>query len=169
MRGSFFHNVPVPIIGFKNQIKSSLYSLNTLSVSQVSGAILRGFAPRPMQLRLQRWRVVGNVWEIWSARDLNVLSGRYSWIDINKLLRIYWIKGELGEMEFYFRINKIFWRSRFFLIRLGCRETWKMDQNEVTKHFSVGNTFRQATMMHARIFVSVARWRECLMVKSPMV
>jgi len=26
-----------------------------------------------------------------------------------------------------------------------------MDQNEVTKHFSVGNTFRQATM-HARIF-----------------
>jgi len=26
-----------------------------------------------------------------------------------------------------------------------------MDQNEVTKHFLVGNTFRQATM-HARIF-----------------
>jgi len=26
-----------------------------------------------------------------------------------------------------------------------------MDQNEVTKHFSVGNTFRQTTM-HARIF-----------------
>jgi len=26
-----------------------------------------------------------------------------------------------------------------------------MDQNEVTEHFSVGNTFRQATM-HARIF-----------------
>jgi len=26
-----------------------------------------------------------------------------------------------------------------------------MDQNEVTEHFSVGNTFRQATM-HARTF-----------------
>jgi len=26
-----------------------------------------------------------------------------------------------------------------------------MDQNDVTKHFLVGNTFRQATM-HARIF-----------------
>jgi len=33
------------------------------------------------------------------------------------------------------------------------------DQNEFTKHFSVGNTFRQATM-HARIFVSVARGHE---------
>jgi len=34
-----------------------------------------------------------------------------------------------------------------------------MDQNEVTKHFLVGNTFRQA-MMQAQIFVSVARWHE---------
>jgi len=34
-----------------------------------------------------------------------------------------------------------------------------MDQNEVAKHISVGNAFRQA-MMHARIFVSVARWHE---------
>jgi len=32
-----------------------------------------------------------------------------------------------------------------------------MDQNEVNKHFSVGNTFRQATM-HARFFVSVLWW-----------
>jgi len=43
------------------KIKSLLYSLNTLSVSRVSGAYLRGFAPRPIQSRLQRWRVVGNV------------------------------------------------------------------------------------------------------------
>jgi len=32
-------------------------------VSRVSGAHLRGFAPRPTQIRLQRWRVIGNVWE----------------------------------------------------------------------------------------------------------
>jgi len=31
-----------------------------------------------------------------------------------------------------------------------------MGQNKVTKHFSVGNTFCQATM-HAQFFVSVAR------------
>jgi len=56
------------------------------------------------------------------------------------------LKGKLGELEFYFRkvlcINKNFWWSLFFLIRLGCREIRKMDQNEVTKHFLVGNTFR---------------------------
>jgi len=34
-----------------------------------------------------------------------------------------------------------------------------MDQNEVTKHFSVGNTFRQATM-HARNFGTVAQRHE---------
>jgi len=33
-------------------------------VSRVSGAHLRGFAPRPIQSSLQRWRVIGNVWEI---------------------------------------------------------------------------------------------------------
>jgi len=31
----------------------------------------RGFAPRPTLQRLQRWRVAGNVWKIWSARDVN--------------------------------------------------------------------------------------------------
>jgi len=40
-------------------------------VSQVSGAHLRGFTPGPTQSMLQRWRVVGNVSEIWSALDLN--------------------------------------------------------------------------------------------------
>jgi len=34
---------------------------------------------------------------------------------------------------------------------IGCREIWKVDQNKVTKHFSVGNTFRRATMQ-AQIF-----------------
>jgi len=66
------------------------------------------------------------------------------------------IKGELGELQIYFRkipcINKNFWWSRFFF----CWEIWKMDQNEVTKHFSVGNTFRQA-MLHARIFLYLLR------------
>jgi len=32
-------------------------------------------------------------------------------------------------LERYPCINKNFWMSRFFLIHLGCRETWKMDQN----------------------------------------
>jgi len=32
----------------------------------------------------------------------------------------------------------------------------KFEKNEVTKHFSVGNTFRQATM-HARIFCICVR------------
>jgi len=53
------------------KIKFSLYSLNTLSGSRVSGAHLCGFAPGPTFQRLQRWWVVGNVWEIWSARDMN--------------------------------------------------------------------------------------------------
>jgi len=44
----------------KSKIKSSLYSLNTFSGVTSEGAHLRGFAPRPIQSRLQRWRVVGN-------------------------------------------------------------------------------------------------------------
>jgi len=52
-------------------MKHSYKDKNTFRVSRVSGAHLRGFAPRPTQSRLQRWRVVGNVWEIWSAQDLN--------------------------------------------------------------------------------------------------
>jgi len=53
-------------------------------------------------------------------------------------------------------MNKNFWWFRFFLIRLGCREIFKNVQNETTKLFSVGNTFRQAAMQ-ARTFVSIAR------------
>jgi len=34
-----------------------------------------------------------------------------------------------------------------------------MNQNEITKHFSVGYTVRQAMMM-LEFFVSVARWHE---------
>jgi len=51
--------------------KSSYTRLIPFRVSQVSGTLLRGFAPRPTESRLQRWRVVGNVWEIWSAQYLN--------------------------------------------------------------------------------------------------
>jgi len=41
-------------------------------VSRVSGAHLRGFAPAwAYTSRLQQWRIVGNVWEICSAQDLN--------------------------------------------------------------------------------------------------
>jgi len=65
------------------------------------------------------------------------------------------LKGNLENWNFtlerYSCINKNFWWSCFFLIRLGCREIWKMDQNEVTKLLSVGNIFLQATM-HTRIF-----------------
>jgi len=36
-----------------------------------------------------------------------------------------------------------------------------MDQNEATKHFSVGNTFRQSNHAYTlEFFVSVARWHE---------
>jgi len=67
-------------------------------------------------------------------------------------------KGELGELEFYFRkmtfSNKNLWWSLFFLIRLGCREIWKMDQTEVTKHFSPK---QRCTL---GVSVSVARWQE---------
>jgi len=40
-------------------------------VSRVSGVNLLDFAPGTILQRLQRWRVVGNEWEIWSARDLS--------------------------------------------------------------------------------------------------
>jgi len=40
-------------------------------VSRVSDAHFRGFAPEPTLLRLQLWRVIGNVWEILSFRNLN--------------------------------------------------------------------------------------------------
>jgi len=55
-------------------------------------------------------------------------------------------------------------QQKFLVVSVLSNSPWlptnlKMDQREVTKHFSVGNAFRQATM-HARIFVSVARWRE---------
>jgi len=59
--------------------KSNLHytRLIPFRVSRVDGAHLRGFAPRPTQSRLQRWRVVGNV----CAPEANVLpfvlSGRF--------------------------------------------------------------------------------------------
>jgi len=43
-------------------------------VSRVSGAHLCGFAPEPTLQRLQRWRIVSNMWEIWSAQVLNPTS-----------------------------------------------------------------------------------------------
>jgi len=67
------------------------------------------------------------------------------------------LKEELGVLEFYFRKIPLH-QQKFFVFRgLGFSNSpwlpriWKMDQNEVSKHFSVGNTFCQATI-HARIF-----------------
>jgi len=53
--------------------KSNLHytRLIRFRVSRVSGAHLCDFDPELTQSRLQRWRVVGNAWDIWSARDLN--------------------------------------------------------------------------------------------------
>jgi len=63
------------ILSNQNKIKSNLYytRLIPFQVSRVSGAHLCGFAPRPILSKLQRWWVVGNVWEISSARDLNTI------------------------------------------------------------------------------------------------
>jgi len=45
-------------------------------VSRVSGTQLRGFCTRVNTSRLRRWRVVGNVWEIWSARGFEPYFSR---------------------------------------------------------------------------------------------
>jgi len=53
-------------------------------------------------------------------------------------------KGEIGELQFYFRKIPLhqqkFLGSSVLSIRLGCREIWKNVRNETTKLFSVGNT-----------------------------
>jgi len=53
------------------KIKSSLYSLNTLSGVTSERCRFPWLCATAHISKLQRWRVVGNVWEIWSARDLN--------------------------------------------------------------------------------------------------
>jgi len=79
--------------------------------------------------------------------------------------------GELEELQIYFRKTPLhqqnFWWSRFFLIRLGCREIWKNVENETTKLFSVGNTFSTCFYSNGaniysslNLFVSTARWHE---------
>jgi len=57
----FYNPLIFSITGSQKKNKSSLYSLNTFRVTRVSGAHLRGFAPRPTQSRLQQWQVIGNV------------------------------------------------------------------------------------------------------------
>jgi len=51
------------------QKKSSVYSLNTISGVMSERCPSPRLCVRAHTSRLQRWRVVGNVWEIWSARD----------------------------------------------------------------------------------------------------
>jgi len=64
-------------------------------------------------------------------------------------------KGELGELQIYFRKIPLHQKKILVVSVLSnspwLREIWKNVPNETTKLFSVGNTFRQATM-HARIF-----------------
>jgi len=70
------------------------------------------------------------------------------------------VKGELGELEFYFG-NIPLHQQKYLVVSVLSNSPWlqrnlKNGQNEVTKHISVGNTFRQATIT-LEIFVSVAR------------
>jgi len=44
--------------------KKSNLRYTPFRVSRLSGVHLRGFEPEPTLQRLQRWRVVGNVWKI---------------------------------------------------------------------------------------------------------
>jgi len=67
-----------------NQIKSSLYSLNTLSGVTSERCLFSRLCAIDHASRLQWWRVVGNVLEIWSARDLNPI--RY--VNVYQLLTI---------------------------------------------------------------------------------
>jgi len=62
-------------------------------VSWVSSAHLRGFVPRPTQSRLQRWRVVGNVWEfdwlmVWTPLKHKTNVG--CWVNVLLLRLGYW-------------------------------------------------------------------------------
>jgi len=52
-------------------IKSLLYSLNTLSGVMSKRCPSPQLCARGHTSRLQQWRVVSNVWEIWSSRGLN--------------------------------------------------------------------------------------------------
>jgi len=53
------------------------------------------------------------------------------------------LKGELGELEFYFRKIPLHQQNFLVVSVPWLPRNLKMDQNEVTKHFSVGNAFRQ--------------------------
>jgi len=72
-------------------------------------------------------------------------------------------KGELGKLQIYFRkITQH--QQKFLVVSVLSNAPWlpknlKNVQNEISMLFSIGNTFRQATMQ-AWIFVSFARWHE---------
>jgi len=72
------------------------------------------------------------------------------------------LKGELGELVFYIRNTPA--STKILVVSILSNSPWlpknlKNGQNEVTEHFLVGNTFRQATMQ-VEFFVSVTRWHE---------
>jgi len=63
---------------------------------------------------------------------------------------VFLFKGELGKLEFYFRKVPLH-QLKFLVVLVFSNSPWlprnlKMEQNETTKNFSVGNIFRQATM-----------------------
>jgi len=65
------------------------------------------------------------------------------------------LKGELGELQIYVR-KILLYQQKFLVVLVLSNSPWlprnlKNVQNETTKLFSVGNTFRQATMQ-ARMF-----------------
>jgi len=73
---------------------------------------------------------------------------------VEKYLHVF-VKGEPGELEFCFRKIPLH-QQKFLVASVLSNSPWlprylKNGSKWVTKHFSVGNTFRQATM-HARTF-----------------
>jgi len=54
-------------------------------------------------------------------------------------------KEELGELEFHFRKIPLY-QQNFLVVSVLSNSPWlpRNLKNEVTKHFSVGNTFRQS-------------------------
>jgi len=55
-----------------------------------------------------------------------MIANKRSFYSHSQYRVIYGLKGELGELEFYFKkiplYQQKFWWFRFFLIRLSCRE-----------------------------------------------
>jgi len=91
-----------------------------------------------------------------TTNELAGLSPHYPFTLLNMAerqagkLRIPTFKGELKELQIYFRKIPLH-QLKFLVVSVLSNSLWlprnfKNDQNETTKLFSVGNTFRQVTM-----------------------